>query len=315
MKKNTLLILFIILFSNSTYAQDEIILKSTGKGLDYEIKILEVKNDTISFKAFRKIRKLPLSEVSTYHIHNKDANMIDTVTTNNEEWESKRKMIPPKVQLTFPFYLEIAYGIGKLDWKFIAPDGVSLDVSGPTGHYVKTLYGKEIQFKNSGSNNYYSISFLQSLKSAIGKVGGGYIHNTLTIDSLIESSQGYYKLSYYSSKSSVMNMFFIDYETSPLSDPSEKINLTAKLMVGAHIPDISKNHLFKKKFWGGAGINMSYKLIKKLDFCINPNICFIHFIDPVSPSLFVKETYDFLNILYTYNINFGLRLMLAEDWY
>lgn len=53
---------------NKSYGQDEIIIKKTGNPLDYDIKILEVKNDTIYYKAFRKMKKISLPEVETYTI-------------------------------------------------------------------------------------------------------------------------------------------------------------------------------------------------------------------------------------------------------
>lgn len=60
--------LFFFLSISKSYAQDEIVLKRTGEPLDYDLRILEVKNDSIYYMAFRKEKKLPLKEVNTYYI-------------------------------------------------------------------------------------------------------------------------------------------------------------------------------------------------------------------------------------------------------
>ena len=59
-------LLFILALSHLVRAQDEIILKQTGKPLDFELRIIEVNKDTIRYKAFGKIKAIPTAEVKAY---------------------------------------------------------------------------------------------------------------------------------------------------------------------------------------------------------------------------------------------------------
>ncbi len=63
-------IVFLVLFFNivSAFAQDEIILKKTRQPLDFELKILNVRNDTLTYKVFRKIKTIPLKDVHSYYL-------------------------------------------------------------------------------------------------------------------------------------------------------------------------------------------------------------------------------------------------------
>lgn len=68
MARLLLTLLLFVMMSGMAEAQDEIVIKRTGKPLDYELKILSVSKDTIYFRAFWKDRKMPLSEVESYKI-------------------------------------------------------------------------------------------------------------------------------------------------------------------------------------------------------------------------------------------------------
>ena len=52
-------LLFILALSHLVRAQDEIILKQTGKPLDFELRIIEVNKDTIRYKAYLLLRSRP----------------------------------------------------------------------------------------------------------------------------------------------------------------------------------------------------------------------------------------------------------------
>ena len=59
---------FIVFLTSNSFAQDEIVIKKTGEPLDFDLKITDVTNDTIKFKAFRKDKTLPFTDVISYKI-------------------------------------------------------------------------------------------------------------------------------------------------------------------------------------------------------------------------------------------------------
>jgi hypothetical protein len=54
---------------NFCYSQGEIIFRKTKAGKDFNLKILEVKNDSITYKYFGKKRTIPLSSVIAYRVN------------------------------------------------------------------------------------------------------------------------------------------------------------------------------------------------------------------------------------------------------
>lgn len=79
--------LFLFLAIGAYSQDDEIFMKENGKALDFYLKILEVKNDTIFYKAFRKVRRQSLSEVLKYRwngvMHYTDASAVSTKKTDS----------------------------------------------------------------------------------------------------------------------------------------------------------------------------------------------------------------------------------------
>ena len=70
MTKGSIWIFFFVFLIHKSYCQeDEIILKKTGQPFDYSIKIIKVTNDSIFYKAFWKMNKLSLAEVSSYRFN------------------------------------------------------------------------------------------------------------------------------------------------------------------------------------------------------------------------------------------------------
>ena len=64
-------IFFILLFQTFLInaQEDEIILKQTGQPLDYRIRIVEITNDSLKYKAFSKINVFSLGDVKSFR-HN-----------------------------------------------------------------------------------------------------------------------------------------------------------------------------------------------------------------------------------------------------
>src|SRR5688572_22032886 len=71
MTRNLHYVIPFLFLINQSFAQDEIFLKKTGKAMDIDLKILEVKNDSIYYTAFRKEKKIALTEVDKYRMNGK----------------------------------------------------------------------------------------------------------------------------------------------------------------------------------------------------------------------------------------------------